>query len=134
MWKALSKRQESSESQCLRERDATKIFNSEESWEAPRECSGISQCFFSCLFSSDHNNCSGWATALQPNPLTDYTDAAGGSTRGREIKKKEGEKGTCFLQVVFGLVVFFFFLLRELVRWEWEAETLEDKAPSDQIR
>lgn len=28
----------------------------------------------------------------------------------------------------------FFFLLRELVRWEWEAETLEDKAPSDQIR
>lgn len=103
MWKALSKRQESSESQCLRERDATKIFNSEESWEVPRECSGISQWFFSCLFSSDHNNCSGWATALQPNPLADYTDVAGGSTRGREMKK-EGEKGMCFLQVV---LVFF---------------------------
>lgn len=57
--------------------------------------------FFSCLFSSDHNNCSGWATALQPNPLADYTVVAGGSTRGREIKKKEGEKGTCFLQVCF---------------------------------
>lgn len=49
--------------------DAPEILSSEEEQEGPRERSGIPRCgFASCLCSSDHDNCLGWAAALQPNP------------------------------------------------------------------